>query len=94
MRSQRPKHATPGPTSAAHLNAYSLGLIAGATVQSLMNQRQDHVTCAVEWYRGFCSGCGTTPDPKVEAYITREATADTHGLPVVSIVEYLHKGTP
>lgn len=87
-----PKRTSRQPTSAVHSNAYTLGVDAGTGINNLMRQRQDRVTCAVEWYRGFCSGCGSTPDPKVEAYITHEATAETYGLPIVSIVDYLMKG--
>ncbi len=67
--------------------AHSLGHDAGAAITQLMAQRQDRITCAVEWYRGFCQGCNSKPDPKVEAYIAREALADTLGLPIVSIIQ-------
>ena len=70
-----------------HAPAYSLGHDAGAAITQLMSQRQDRVTCSVEWYRGFCQGCNSKPDPKVEAYIAREALAATLGLPIVSIIQ-------
>ena len=63
-----------------HSAPYSLGYDAGAAITALLGQRLDHVTCSVEWYRGFCQGCGSTPDSKVEAHIAREALAVTHGL--------------
>jgi hypothetical protein len=69
-----------------HSAPYSLGHEAGAAVVALLAQRQDHVTCSVEWYRGFCQGCGSTPEPKVEAYIAREALAAKHGLDRVAII--------
>lgn len=74
-----------------HSTAYGLGHDAGAAITQLMTQRQDRVTCAVEWYRGFCAGCNSMPDPKVEAYIAREALAETLGLPVVSVLDYLRQ---
>ncbi len=65
---------------------YSLGRDAGAALTALYGRRQDHVTCAIEWYRGFCEGCGSTADPKVEANIAREALALKHGLDRAAII--------
>jgi len=70
----------------AHSAPYSLGYDAGAAITNLLSQRLDHVTCSVEWYRGFCQGCGSTPDSKVEAHIAREALAVKHGLERVAII--------
>lgn len=66
--------------------AYSLGHDAGAALTALYGRRQDHVTCAIEWYRGFCEGCGARPDSAVEANIVREALALRHGLDRASII--------
>lgn len=70
-----------------HSPPYTLGRDAGDAITTLMTQRRDRITCSVEWYRGFCEGCGSKPDPKVEAYIAREALAETLGLPIVSIIQ-------
>ena len=69
-----------------HSAPYSLGYDAGAAITALLSQRLDHVTCSVEWYRGFCRGCGSTPDSMVEAHIAREALAVKHGLERVAII--------
>lgn len=81
-----PEHPWPS-AHGVHAPAYTLGHDAGAAITQLMAQRQDRVTCSVEWYRGFCAGCNDKPDPKVEAYIAREALAATLGLPIVSIIQ-------
>lgn len=72
--------------AAVHSTAYGLGHDAGIAMTTLLGHRQDHVTCSIEWYRGFCAGCGSTPEPKVEAYIAREALAVKHGLDRVAII--------
>ena len=71
---------------AVHTTAYGLGHDAGAAMTALLAQRQDHLTCSVEWYRGFCQGCGAIPDPKVEANIAREALTLRRGLDRVAIL--------
>lgn len=88
-RTRKPLVAEPHWPSAhgVHSTAYGLGRDAGDAITTLMTQRRDRITCSVEWYRGFCEGCGTKPDSKVEAYIAREALAETLGLPIVSIIQ-------
>jgi hypothetical protein len=69
-----------------HSAPYSLGRDAGAALTAMYGRRQDHVTCAIEWYRGFCEGCGAAPDSAVEAQIAREALALKHGLDRAAII--------
>jgi hypothetical protein len=69
-----------------HSPPYCLGRDAGAALTAMYGRRQDHVTCAIEWYRGFCEGCGSTADPKIESSIAREALALKHGLDRAAII--------
>jgi hypothetical protein len=71
----------------AHASPYGLGCDAGKAALAMMQGRQDHLTSGVEWYRGFCQGCGVKPDPKVEAFIRTEMLCSTLGLAVRSAVE-------
>lgn len=68
-----------------HLVASELGRFAAYGIQRLLAERQDHVCCSIEWYRGFCDALDVAPDSRVEAFIRREILqrqAPDLGLPV------------
>lgn len=49
-----------------------VGRTAAVALRAMLDGRNDHVTSAIEWYRGFCSGLQTQADSRVEAFIRRE----------------------
>ena len=96
-----PKAMTAIRTNVRRVTPYGLGLESGTNFAGMMQAREDLITCALEWYRGFCDGSGKTPDPAFEDYLRAQLMAEdakvqrmTRGLSLVSVVDYLNQGPP